>query len=177
MTTINKVGRRYYIEGTSFENRHIPKQAGCRWDPERRAWWTGKASLADEVVSKLTDGSAPAAPKDDSVGLDASVIKGRVRYKGKVYYLLAERRDGRGVKLCFRDGSKTFWSKKDTPFEVIKRYEEPRSINGLRAYAERAKKDQERYGYVPRKGLDYCGYPCPVSGVRCTPDNPCHDCQ
>lgn len=21
-----------------------------------------------------------------------------------------------------------------------------------------------------------CGYPCPVDGHRCTPDDPCHDC-
>ncbi len=21
-----------------------------------------------------------------------------------------------------------------------------------------------------------CGYPCPVTGIRCTPDHPCHDC-
>lgn len=24
---------------------------------------------------------------------------------------------------------------------------------------------------------DCCGYPCPVSGRRCTPSDPCHDCQ
>lgn len=22
-----------------------------------------------------------------------------------------------------------------------------------------------------------CGYPCPVTGRRCTPDDPCHDCM
>lgn len=22
-----------------------------------------------------------------------------------------------------------------------------------------------------------CGYPCPVTGRRCTPSDPCHDCQ
>lgn len=22
-----------------------------------------------------------------------------------------------------------------------------------------------------------CGYPCPVTGRRCTPDDPCHDCH
>lgn len=30
--------------------------------------------------------------------------------------------------------------------------------------------------YRPRRGVDYCGYPCPVDGHRCTPDHPCHDC-
>lgn len=32
-------------------------------------------------------------------------------------------------------------------------------------------------GYRPQKGIDYCGYPCPVSGRRCTANDPCHDCQ
>lgn len=30
--------------------------------------------------------------------------------------------------------------------------------------------------YRPRRGVDYCGYPCPVDGHRCTPAHPCHDC-
>ena len=25
-------------------------------------------------------------------------------------------------------------------------------------------------------GRDICGYPCPVSGRRCTASDPCHDC-
>lgn len=24
---------------------------------------------------------------------------------------------------------------------------------------------------------DCCGYPCPVTGRRCSPSDPCHDCQ
>ena len=34
-------------------------------------------------------------------------------------------------------------------------------------------------GYVRDRGHydGYCGYPCPVSGKKCCPDNgPCHDC-
>lgn len=27
------------------------------------------------------------------------------------------------------------------------------------------------------RGVDYCGYPCPVSGRRCTASDPCHDCE
>lgn len=36
------------------------------------------------------------------------------------------------------------------------------------------------HGYVTERGHyeGYCGYDCPVSGLKCCPDNgPCHDCQ
>src|SRR5690554_2743783 len=27
-------------------------------------------------------------------------------------------------------------------------------------------------------GSQYCGYPCPVTGLKCCPENgPCHDCE
>lgn len=26
-------------------------------------------------------------------------------------------------------------------------------------------------------GGDACGYPCPISGIRCTSATPCHDCE
>jgi len=35
-------------------------------------------------------------------------------------------------------------------------------------------------GYVSQRGHyeDYCGYPCPVTGLKCCPENgPCHDCR
>jgi hypothetical protein len=35
-------------------------------------------------------------------------------------------------------------------------------------------------GYVTERGHyeGYCGYPCPVTGLRCCPKNgPCHDCE
>lgn len=34
-----------------------------------------------------------------------------------------------------------------------------------------------RSTYHAVRGRDYCGYPCPVSGRRCTASDPCHDCQ
>lgn len=35
-------------------------------------------------------------------------------------------------------------------------------------------------GYVEERGhyAGYCGYPCPVTGRKCCPENgPCHDCE
>lgn len=29
----------------------------------------------------------------------------------------------------------------------------------------------------PRRGVDFCGYRCPVDGHVCTADRPCHDCM
>ena len=168
-----KVGRRYYFDGAPYSARDALKSAGCRWDPQRRAWWTGKAATA-----ALVEGQAVEAPaKDEAINVDSRSIAGRVQYKGRSYYLLAERRDGTGAKVCFRDGSRVFWTQRGVEYTVTKRYRELRSISQLRAYAEQAKEDQARYGYIPVYGRDYCGYPCPVSGVRCTPDHPCHDCE
>lgn len=33
------------------------------------------------------------------------------------------------------------------------------------------------YGRGRAVRSDCCGYPCPVTGMRCTAGNPCHDCQ
>lgn len=41
-----------------------------------------------------------------------------------------------------------------------------------------AKRDSR--GYVTERGhyVGYCGYPCPVTGMKCCPKNgPCHDCE
>jgi hypothetical protein len=38
-----------------------------------------------------------------------------------------------------------------------------------------ARTSRSRYGRYERSGA--CGYPCPVSGRRCTSSDPCHDCQ
>lgn len=37
-----------------------------------------------------------------------------------------------------------------------------------------------RQSYRPQRAYasaPSCGYPCPVTRQRCTPSNPCHDCQ
>lgn len=139
--TLTKIGRRWYIEGTPYEMRGILKSGGLKWDPARRAWWTGKKAVAEETFEKVQQAQQKRwdEQRDETIPLDAEVIKGRVKYKGRTYYLLAERRDGTSVKLSFRDGSRVFWTRKDTPFMILKRYRSPLSINQIRAYAEHAK--------------------------------------
>jgi hypothetical protein len=175
MVTVKRDGRRFYLEGTPYSARDVLRDAGCKWDAGKRCWWTGKQSTVDSVLAALA-ASENAPGSLDTVDLDARIVRGRAKYKGRSYYLLAERQDRTGAKLSFSDGSKQFWTKQGEPYEVVKFYQEPKSIRGLMAYAEKAKADKAAYGYVPQRGVDYCGYPCPVSGVRCTPDSPCHDC-
>lgn len=35
---------------------------------------------------------------------------------------------------------------------------------------------QPAASYRPVYGVEYCGYPCPVTGRKCTASDPCHDC-
>jgi len=40
------VGDEVYVADVGFENRHIPKGAGFRWDPRKRRWWTKDPATA-----------------------------------------------------------------------------------------------------------------------------------
>lgn len=137
--TITKRGRRHYIEGAPYEARHALKEAGCRWDPEHRAWWTGKADRAAELVKRLA--GREAKPPSHAIEKSDRVIAGRATYKGKSYLLLfeGETRRGRGVKLAFRDGSKTFWAKDLEDVTITRRYQKRRSLAELESYAKAAK--------------------------------------
>lgn len=138
--TIEKAGRRYYVLGNTYPMRDQIRAAGCRWDDERRAWWTGKQAVAQELVQ-----GAVAAPVVEIVPLDATVITGRARYNNKTYYVLwagTTSAGTPGAKLCFRDGSRIFWAKAGVPVEILTRYDRPRSIAQLRAYAEQRKAEQ-----------------------------------
>lgn len=162
--TVTKVGRRYYFFAAPYSAKDILKRAGCRWDPERRAWWTGKKDLAEELKGKL-ETTPQGERRDETVTLDSRVIRGRVEYKGKTYYMLAQRRDRTGCKLAFRDGSRVFWTRQGTPFTVLKIYDEPRSISELRAYAERRKQERgDRWpaarGYAPSHDHEDCRCYC-----------------
>lgn len=133
----------------------------------------------------------PAAERLDEA--DRAII-GRGTYQGRSCYVLGrvvergrtaydrdviapvKTRDGSRIRCASRDGSRTWWA--DTSaVSVDKRYERLQSIRGLREYAEQAKRDVAAYGYVPKRGIDFCGHPCPVDGHTCTADAPCHDCR
>jgi len=42
--------RRRYLTGDTYPFRDQIRAAGCRWDPDRKAWWTAKADVAERIV-------------------------------------------------------------------------------------------------------------------------------
>ena len=43
-----------YVFECTYHERHIPKAAGFRWDPDRRQWWTDKPVVANKLVDYAT---------------------------------------------------------------------------------------------------------------------------
>lgn len=189
MTTIDKQGRRFYLRGLPFSLKEQAKDAGCKWDGAERCWWTGKADVAETIANAAGEPpSEDSAPKREAPGQDA-IVAGRATYKGKAYFVAGvvdrgrtryddrvspvQTRDGQKYLLHFRDGSSSFWASRED-VQVSKKYDRPQTIRRLAEFAAQAKAND---GYVPRRGVDYCGERCPVDGHTCTADNPCHDCR
>jgi len=156
---IQTEGRRNYITGNTYAVRDQIRAIGAHWDAERKAWWTAKREEAERLVAQLSAapqastpqrGSESRAPRD---GLD-SVVAGRVEYKGKTYYLAGrterghtsyddrvravQTQDGAKYLLYFRDGSSQFWAAA-SEVKLVKGYDRPQTISGLKRFAERAK--------------------------------------
>ncbi|WP_458317900.1 hypothetical protein [Mycolicibacterium brisbanense] len=143
---VRKTGRRFYIQGAPYASRDTLRNAGCKWDPEEKGWWTGKADTAERIVAHLTS-NAPDPDAPETVSPSAAVLKGRATYKGKSCYVLADgisAKTGRPyAKLCNRDGSLVFWAKDFDQLRIDSRYQKPKSIAELREYAARMKREQE----------------------------------
>lgn len=58
---IVKEGRRYIATGDTYPHRGTLRRLGFKWDPDARAWWTGKADRAEEARAafQAADGFAP----------------------------------------------------------------------------------------------------------------------
>lgn len=165
--SIDHQGRRFYLRGDTYPVKDQLRSAGCKWDPETRCWYTGKRELAERCVSmpglpaqppigdQSTALPARTTSRDDAraaPGRDA-VIAGRVTYKGKTYYVAGrvdrgrthyddrvqtvETRDGAEVLLYSRDGELQFWAAREL-VDVVKIYDRPQTIGGMRRYAEKA---------------------------------------
>jgi hypothetical protein len=50
---IKSNGRRHYIVGNTFSVKDALRAAGCRWDADEKAWWTGKKDVAEELVTQV----------------------------------------------------------------------------------------------------------------------------
>lgn len=152
---VRRVGRRFYLDGAPYAARTTLRDAGCNWDPDAKAWWTGKADLADALAQQLRNADAGGSDDDrsdvtETVSPADPVLNGRATYRGKSYYLVAEghsRKDGRRyAKLCSRDGKLVFWVKDFDQFAVTARYQQPKSLDGLRRFAAEAKARKDQHG-------------------------------
>lgn len=172
MITIDQQGRRYYLRGNTYPIKRQLREAGCTWDPEARAWWTGKRDVAERF--------AKVDPADvrETIGDDAPVLGARVQYKRKLYFALCNR-NGELIrsrtdkhKLCSRDGQLVFWAPIDQ-IRFVKYYRRPQSFATLRAYAEERREEQRtgecrcschdepnagRPGSTLYDGCDRCGH-------------------
>jgi hypothetical protein len=158
-------GRRTYILGDTYPFRDRIRALGAHWDAGRKAWWTAKRDAAEQLVSELNaaaaaDTSAAATRGENSGGNRAprdgihSIVAGRATYKGRTYYVAGRvekgrthwddtvvavaTQDGSKLLLYFRDGSSQFWASR-SEVEIVKRYDRPQTINGLRKFAHEAK--------------------------------------
>lgn len=154
MTTIESLGRRHYLRGLPFAAKDAARAAGCKWDPEERCWWTGKRETAEALIDAPTFAKTPTQQSiPDAPGPDA-MVAGKVTYKGKTYYVAGRvvrgrtqyddavegiaTQDGAKLLLYSRDGSLKFWAPRDL-CELVKRYDRPQTIGGLRRFAEEAR--------------------------------------
>lgn len=144
--TIEKTGRRYYLIGNTFAIKDAIKDAGGHFDGERKAWWLSNAAEAERLITEASDKSRDTVKAKNEAGIstDDECIIGRVEYNSKNYYLLYDgHKDGKKIrKLAFTDGSKVFWPKDADNVTIKSKYQNKRSIDDLRAFAEKAKSGQ-----------------------------------
>lgn len=83
----------------------------------------------------------------------------------------AELREGYNVTVTKKDGShkqetvqKILWTGGGVAVAAIKQLVTERQADA-------------GHGRGRTVRSDCCGYPCPVTGRKCTPGDPCHDCQ
>lgn len=151
--TIEKRGRRYYLRGNTFPIKEQLRSAGCKWDPNERAWWTGKKEIANKFSG--TTPATKSGTKDAAPGQDATVA-GRAKYRGKSYYLAGRvqlgrthwddtvasvtSRDRSRTLLYFRDGSRQFWAN-SALVTTERRYDKPQTIGGLARFAKQMREN------------------------------------
>ena len=156
--TIQIEGRRNYLVGNTYPIRARLQGAGCHWDAERRAWWTGDKERAIDLAAAPAPAPTQAAPAAKTVDRDDPCILGRAEYKGKTYYAISGTvacHDGVSrIRLAFRDGSSSFWAASET-VTFARHYERPQSIAGLARFAEKARASEN--GTAPTKQCWECG--------------------
>lgn len=96
MTTVEHVGRRFYLTGLPFSRKDDAKSAGCKWCPDRRAWWTSKEDVATRIAQAANGRPAGERKPDDP---DTIRLTGKGDYNGRSYFLGVSTRDGQKTRL------------------------------------------------------------------------------
>jgi hypothetical protein len=140
-----QVGQRIYLVGDTYAIKSALKAAGCHFDGERRQWWIGakKRASIETLLQRQPERSADDVAAE-RLKRDRENILGRAECDGQSYYLVGRGSGERGawVRLMPRDGSKTFF-KPASEVEIVKTYQRPQTLNGLREFAERRRREQE----------------------------------
>lgn len=180
--TIKSEGRRHYLLGDTFAIKDKLRNAGAKWDGDRRAWWTGKKDVAEQfaggvAAAPVSGDAAPSSERATDTLTDDSRVAGKAVYKGKSYLLVweGETRRGRACKLAFADGSKVFWAEA-SEVEVTKRYEarEERGAYGrstgrmVHMTFGRLQRLRESYAQAKREGNE--------DGIRNGQSYTCEEC-
>lgn len=157
--TIKSDQGRYYITGNTYPIKDRLKNAGCKWDSTKKAWWTHDSAMAQSIASWSSHSPSSPPPSSSSSanknpGKEAYVA-GKATYKGGKGYYIAGRinkgktayddevdaittRDGSKFLLYAFDGSFQFWADKRLVV-VTKIYNTPQTIGGLSRFSQKLK--------------------------------------
>ncbi len=163
---IEKIGRRYYITGNTYPIRSRLREAGCNWDASRKAWWTGKKTVAEQLAAARPDSDSGDGP---SVTAEQPLL-GKVKYTAKsgrvgTWYVAARASSGRllltnlaGDRCFWADGSRCQWVKEYDPdghavtLSSIRRYIEDSKEAESKGFSSAAAMRAERSGVCRMPG-------------------------
>lgn len=152
--TIEKAGRRFYVVGNTYAIKDQLRDAGCKWDGDRKAWWTGKADVAARLSGWVTPTEKSEGEKKDE--LSRKNCAGQVEYKGRKYYVVG-RSDRTGkLHLTVLDCSIEFWAA-ESDCRWVKHYhpktswggygrgqiEVHQTVGGIRSFVERERNNRK----------------------------------
>lgn len=153
-STITVEGRRVYIQ-TRYGDPCVPilKRMGAHWEPQTKRWWLTAAKTAEvEAAVAKTAGQPDEADAERKV-----TVVGKARYKGRTYYVrwVGQCQSGAyKARLCSLDGKIDFWATAARPHEfhvtgdgdvaqVTNTYQEARSLDSIRRYIERVRREEK----------------------------------
>jgi len=137
---IQEVDGKHFVVGKTFTIKEKLKDLGCKFDSEKKAWYTSKQSVANTIATTEFEEVEQSEDKDPTV-------LGAAKYKDRSYYVIWEGRTKNGkymVKLITLDAKISFWAHIE-PFEdkdlavVTKRYESEQRLSELRKFVESGK--------------------------------------